>query len=78
MNALVSLDLSKELRKSYKTLGLQSVSSLFCNKFNNTGAQMLGFLSYATSHCAVSLGKTRYLQLSTGSTQDDRKSSRHD
>ena len=62
MHALVLLDLSKELRKNYKTLGLQSVSSLFCNKFNNTRARMLDrfFSSYDTSHCVLSLSKTLY------------------
>ena len=78
MNALVLLDLSKELRKSYKTLGLH-FSSLFGNKFYKTGARMIDrlFSSYYTSHCVLSLSKTLYLQLSTGSTKEDWKSFRH-
>ena len=49
MNALVLLDLSKELRKSYKTLGLH-FSSLFCNKFYKTGARMIDRLFFIILH----------------------------
>ena len=44
MSAHVLLSLLKELGKSYKMRGLQSILSLFrqdFNKFNNTGARML-------------------------------------
>ena len=75
MNALVLFDLSKELRKSYKALGLH-FSSFFGNTFYNTGVRMIDrlFSSYYTSHCVLSLSKTLYLQLSAGSTKEDLKS----
>ena len=44
MSAHVLLNLSNELGKRYKMLGLSSILSLFrnkSNKFNNTGARML-------------------------------------
>ena len=43
MNAHVLLNLSNELRRRDKMLGLTSIISLFCNKFNkfiNMGARI--------------------------------------
>ena len=44
MSVHVLLNLLNKLRKNHKMRGLQSILSLFCNKFNkinNTGAPML-------------------------------------
>ena len=49
MSAPVFLNLFNELWKRNKMRGLLSILSLFCNKFykfKNTGARMLGFISY--------------------------------
>ena len=49
MSAHVLLNLSNELRKRDKMRGLPSILSAFhnnFNKFNNTGARVLDFLSH--------------------------------
>ena len=49
MSAHVLLNLLNELEKRDKMRGLPSILSLFCNelnKFNNTRARMLFYLSY--------------------------------
>ena len=51
MSAHVLLNLLNELGKSDKMLGLPSILSLFCykfDKFNNTGAQMLDSVYHMT------------------------------
>ena len=51
MSAHVLLNLLSELGKSDKMRGLQSISSLFCNKFNKfsiTGARMLDSIYHMT------------------------------
>ena len=51
MNAHVLLNLLNELRKTDKTRGLSSISSLFRNEFNkfsNTGARMLDSIYHMT------------------------------
>ena len=51
MNAHVLFNLLKELGKSHKMRGLQSILSFFRNKFNqfnNTGAQMLDSIYHMT------------------------------
>ena len=53
------MNLSNELKKRDKMLGLQSILSLFHNefdKFNNTGAQMLD----SFYHMALKLHKTTH------------------
>ena len=51
MSADVLLNLLNELGKRDKMLGLPSILSIFCkefNKFNNTGARMLGSIYHMT------------------------------
>ena len=51
MSAHVLLNLSNELRKRDQMQGLLSISSLFCNEFNeinNTGARMLNSIYHMT------------------------------
>ena len=51
MSAHVLLNLSNELRKIDKMRSLLGILRLFCNKFNkfnNTGAQMLGSTYHMT------------------------------
>ena len=48
MSAHVSLNLSKRVEKRDKLRDLPSLFQNEFNKFNNTGAQMLGFIYHMT------------------------------